>query len=144
MPARSAAMARPRGASPRRLTFEALQSRELLAAIAPSLSSRPGAAASLYLDFDGHYERQWGRYANASTPAYDTDGNPGSFGAAEQAAIREIWSRVAEDYAPFNINVTTVQPPVIADRVAARIAIGGSSRDWYGGSAGGVSYGGGF
>jgi hypothetical protein len=108
------------------------------------LSSRPGAAASLYLDFSGHYERQWGRYANVSTPAYDTDGNPGSFSAAEQAAIREIWSRVAEDYAPLNINVTTVQPPVIADRVAARIAIGGSSRDWYGASAGGVSYEGGF
>src|SRR6185295_4825662 len=44
----------------------------------------------------------------------------------------------------FNINVTTVAPPMIADRVAARIAIGGSYSDWYRSSAGGVSYVGGF
>src|SRR5437773_3320769 len=129
----------------RRIAFEQLEPRSLLTALAvPQLSSRPGAAASLYLDFDGHLERQWGSHANVVTPAYDTDGNPSSFSAAELAAIREIWVRVAEDYAPFNINVTTVAPPLIADRVAARVAVGGSYSDWYGTAAGGVSYVGGF
>src|SRR5262249_45153399 len=30
----------------------------------PVLNSLPGAAASLYLDFDGHFEAQWGGYSN--------------------------------------------------------------------------------
>jgi hypothetical protein len=110
----------------------------------PQLSSRPGAAASLYLDFDGNLEPQWGSHANVVTPAYDIDGNKSSFSAAELTAIREIWARVAEDYAPFNINVTTVAPRVIADHMAAHVAIGGSYSDWYGSAAGGVSYVGGF
>jgi hypothetical protein len=131
----------------RRLKFESLETRELMAVAPPSvplLSSRPGAAASLYLDFNGHVERQWGSHANVTTPAYDTDGNSASFSTAEQAAIREIWARVAEDYAPLNINVTTVAPASIRDRVSGRVVIGGSYSDWYGHTAGGVSYVGGF
>jgi hypothetical protein len=129
----------------RTLRVEPLEARNLLAAsLVPQLSSRPGAAATLYLDFDGHVEKQWGNRTNVVTPAYDTDGNPASFNAAETSAIREIWSRVAEDYAPFNLNVTTTPPAVIADRVAARMAIGGSYSDWYGSPAGGVAYVGGF
>ena len=139
---RASASRRPSG---RPLQFEPLESRNLLAASitplsVPQLSSRPGAAATLYLDFDGNVEKQWGSHTNVVTTPYDTDGNKASFSAAELAAIREIWARVAEDYAPFNLNVTTVAPPVIADRVAARVAIGGSYSDWYGSTAGGVSY----
>src|SRR5262245_33371865 len=112
---------------PRQMNLERLEDRSLLAGLAVSqLSSRPGAPASLYLDFDGNVLSQWGSHSNVVTPPYDTDGNKASFSAGELAAIREIWSRVAEDYAPFNINVTTVPPPLIADRLAARIAIGGS------------------
>lgn len=110
----------------------------------PQLSSRPGAGVALYLDFDGNVERQWGSHTNVITPVYDIDSNKSSYSAAELAAIREIWASVSEDYAPFNINVTTVAPPTIADKVAARIAIGGSYSDWYGSVAGGVSYVGGF
>ena len=133
----------------RHLSIESLESRCLLATSAsslavPQLSSRPGAAATLYLDFNGHVQPSWGSHDNVVTPAYDTDGNKASFSAAEIAAIREIWARVAEDYAPFKINVTTVAPPSFADRVAARVAIGGSYSDWYGASAGGVAYVGGF
>ena len=130
----------------RPLQLESLESRNFLAASlsVPQLSSRPQADATLYLDFNGHVEQRWGSHTNVTTPAYDTDGNKSSFSTAELAAIREIWARVAEDYAPFNINVTTVAPPAIADRVAARVAIGGSYSDWYGSSAGGVSYVGGF
>jgi hypothetical protein len=110
----------------------------------PLLSSRPGATAKLFLDFNGNFQASWGGWSNVNTPAYDTDGNAGSFSAGEQNAIYEIWQRVAEDYAPFNIDVTTIDPGSRADRVVAQIAIGGNWSDWYGSSAGGVAYVGGF
>jgi hypothetical protein len=106
----------------------------------PAHNSLPGASASLYLDFDGHYQQDWGGYHNLSTPVFDLDGNPASFSAAEEAAIKEIWQRVSEDYAPFQINVTTVKPGDFSNGKALRVAIGGSSNDWLGNAAGGVSY----
>lgn len=100
----------------------------------PSLHSNPGAAAKLFLDFDGHDEAKWGGSKNVHTPpAY-----------SEQAAIDEIWARVAEDYAPFNIDVTTVDPGSYAHGVVAVIAIGGDYSDWFGDPSGGVAYIGGF
>ncbi len=110
----------------------------------PLFSSRPGAAAKLFLDFDGNYLASWGSWSNVNTPAYDTDGNFASFSTAEQNAIAQIWQRVAEDYAPFNIDVTTIDPGSRANQVVAHIAIGGNYSDWYGSSAGGVAYVGGF
>jgi len=106
----------------------------------PAYSSLPGAADTLYLDFNGHFESTWGSYSNVTTPAYSTDSDYTTFSDAEQANIQSIWSQVAEDYAPFNINVTTVEPASFANGVAMRVAIGGSSSDWLGSSAGGVGY----
>src|SRR5687768_3679075 len=40
----------------------------------PALSSRPGAAAKLFLDFDGDTSTVWGEFAPGTTPAYDQDG----------------------------------------------------------------------
>lgn len=110
----------------------------------PQLSSLPGAAATLYLDFNGHTEAVWGSYSNVVTRVYDTDGNETSFSAGEISSISEIWARVAEDFAPFNINVTTVEPPSFANGAAVRVAIGGNYSDWFGNTAGGVAYIGGF
>ena len=105
----------------------------------PALSSLPGAAASLFLDFDGFYEANWGSYSNITTPAYDIDGDPTSFSGTELSNIAAIWAQVAEDYAPFRINVTTVEPPSFANGVAVRVAIGGDGA-WLGAAAGGVAY----
>jgi len=110
----------------------------------PQLSSRPGAAATIFLDFDGHTEAAWGSYYNVVTRVFDRDGNAGSFSASEVSSIQEIWARVAEDFAPFNINVTTVQPASFANGAAIRVAIGGNYSDWFGNPAGGVAYVGGF
>lgn len=110
----------------------------------PLLSSNPSATAKLFLDFDGHYEAQWAFKSNVSTPAFDQDGNSNDFSAGELAAIQEIWARVAEDYAPFNIDVTTIDPGHQTDRVVAVVAIGGNYSDWYGSAAGGVAFVGGF
>jgi hypothetical protein len=87
----------------------------------PALSSLPGAAHTIYLDFDGHtvQNTHWNSYYNQSTlvaKPFDIDGNPSTFSAAELARIEEAWQRVSEDYAPFNVNVTTVDPGVDALR----------------------------
>jgi hypothetical protein len=106
----------------------------------PQLSSNSAARVKLYLDFNGHVQGTWGSWSNVRTPAFDQDGNLSSFSSAEIAAIREIWARVAEDYAPFNIDVTTIEPGSFADRAAVRVAVGGNWSDWFGASAGGVAY----
>ncbi|HEX5105711.1 MAG TPA: choice-of-anchor D domain-containing protein, partial [Pirellulaceae bacterium] len=106
----------------------------------PQLSSRPGAAATIFLDFDGNTEALWGSYTNVVTRVFDRDGDETSFSASEISAIQEIWARVAEDFAPFNINVTTVEPPSFANKVAIRVAIGGNYSDWFCPAAGGVAY----
>ncbi len=110
----------------------------------PILNSLPNAPAKLFLDFNGRVTSSWGLYSNITTPPFDQDGDTTTFSSGEIAAIQEIWARVAEDYAPFNINVTTVDPNTEANRAVAIIAIGGSYSDWYGSSAGGVAYVGGF
>jgi PKD repeat protein len=47
---------------------------------------------------------------------FDQDGDPNTFNESERAAIQGIWKRVAEDYAPFAIDVTTQDPGVEALR----------------------------
>lgn len=74
----------------------------------PILNSLTGAAFSVFLDFDGWTGSGFGGQ-QTHTP-YDTDGNAATFSATEQAAIAEGWRRMATFLAPFDINVTTVQP----------------------------------
>ena len=106
----------------------------------PQLHSLPGSQYTLHLDFDGHVEPIWGSYSNAVTPAFDRDGDPTTFSVSEIDTIIEIWARVAEDFAPFNINVTTVDPGDFSNGRALKVAIGGHWSDWFGSSAGGVAY----
>jgi hypothetical protein len=79
------------------------------------LHSRPGSANVLYLNFSGETvtNTQWntslGRTVITALP-FSTDTDYSTFSDAEQAAIRRIWQRVAEDYAPFDIDVTTARP----------------------------------
>lgn len=118
------------------------------------LHTRPGARRVIYLDFDGHVTRgtSWNSAftggADIVTPAFDTDGNPAAFSDAERRAIQDIWLRVAEDYAPFDVDVTTEDPGVDAlvrsgsvdTTWGIRVCIGGSSSDWLGQGAGGIAY----
>src|SRR5262249_26581873 len=104
----------------------------------PALNSLPRAAASLYLDFDGHFEPVWGGFRNVTTPVFDQDGDRTTFTDGELNSIRPIWRYVAEDFAPFQINVTTVVPPSFDDGVALRVSIGGDG-SWYPVPAGGVA-----
>jgi autotransporter-associated beta strand protein len=80
------------------------------------LHSRTGATKLIYLDFDGYtlsgniWTSTYNAGADIVAPPWDTDGNPASFGSSEQTAIQQIWLRVAEDYAPFDVDVTTEYP----------------------------------
>ncbi|MFN3409102.1 MAG: InlB B-repeat-containing protein [Limisphaerales bacterium] len=110
--------------------------------------SRPGAPNVLFLEFSGMtvtnsaWTNEVGRTSIPALP-FSTDGNFNTFNDAEQAAIKRIWQRMAEDYAPFNINVTTERPAVINNRTA--IALITRSTDANGqpnpySSSGGVAY----
>lgn len=91
----------------------------------PLLHSNPNSPVKLYLDFDGHFEAQWGGFYNVVTPVYDIDGDATTFSQQELNNIYEIWQRIAEDFAPFNVDVTTEEPPSFEDGVAMRASIGG-------------------
>lgn len=111
----------------------------------PAYSSRPGAAAQLFLDLDGiNYEGTWAGKTPGNVPAYDTDGDPSSFSEVELENIHQIYTRVAEAYSPFEVNVTTVDPGDFTQiRLNTRVIIGGSNA-WYNTGAGGVAYVGGY
>ena len=105
----------------------------------PILNSLVGAAVSVYLDFVGHFDAVWGSYQNISTPVYNTDGDASTFSDDELTSMFNIWQGVSEDYAPFNVNVTTVAPPNFNNGSAVLVAIGGNG-SWLGDLAGGVAY----
>ncbi len=117
------------------------------------LHSRPSATKVIYLDFDGYITTgtPWNVAYNMTTittPAFDLDGNAGSFNSTELSAIQTAWQRVAESFSPFDVNVTTEDPGIEALRNTGggdqnwgiRVAIGGSSSGVLGISAGGVAY----
>jgi hypothetical protein len=121
----------------------------------PQLSSRPGAAYTLYLNFGGFsYNGSWGgsNTPGVTTP-YSSDNNFSTFSASDITNMQTIWSRVAEKYSPFNINVTTIDPAVAAGQAAndaqrqayydvtprlMHTVVGGNG-SWLGGG-GGISY----
>lgn len=124
------------------------------AAIAPTeafnLSSNPASSLSVYLDFDGNVTTgtSWN---NSTRPeivsaSWDLDGTPSSFSDNERQRIIDIWKSVSEDYAPFNVNVTTKDPGVEALKkisstdtaYGVRVVI--SPTNWYDPGAGGVAY----
>jgi hypothetical protein len=59
-----------------------------------SLQSLPGARGVVLLDFFGGYTPTWGGVQYSAPNIGNT-------------AIRDVWKRIAEDYMPLNINVTT-------------------------------------
>jgi hypothetical protein len=98
----------------------------------PLLSSYPSASAVIFLDFDGHTVQN--TYWNWNGPIYC-----GASG-LNAAQITEVYNRVAEDYRPFNVNITTDSTKYLAAPVAKRMrVIVTVTYAWYG-NAGGVSF----
>ena len=111
--------------------------------------SLPGSPRSLYLHFLGGNvtNTQWNLNSGVpvwTTLPFDTDGVPLPFSTAERASISSIWSRVAEDYSPFNIDVTT-EPPSAAHASTTVVVVVTSSVDANGaslpyGDSGGIAF----
>ncbi len=98
----------------------------------PILNSLPSASATLFLDFDGHTvaNTSW----NFSGPI--VCGGSG----LNSTQITSVFNRVAEDFRPFNLNVTTDSTKYWSAPATKRMrVILTVSSEWYG-SAGGVSF----
>jgi hypothetical protein len=97
------------------------------------LNSYSSANAVIFSDFDGH---------NVAGTMWNVNGafTCNSSGLSD-AAITEIFNRVAEDYRPFNINVTTNEAKYTAAPFNRRMRVViTTSNEWYGSGAGGVAY----
>lgn len=117
------------------------------------LHSRPTSTKKIYLDFDGHtttgtsWNSTYTAGGSITTPAFNIDSTTG-FSDTELLRIQMIWRRVVEDFAAFNVDVTTEDPGLEGLRrststdqaYGVRVCIGGSSSDWFGAAAGGVAY----
>ena len=124
----------------------------------PKYHSNPSYTKKIYLDFDGHVASgtSWnnrvftGTYNTGATitaPVFSLDSDLLNFSAAELSAIQEVWARVSEDYAAFQVDVTTEEPPAslfTAGSQAIRAAIttdfdAATGQQWYA-NAGGVAF----
>lgn len=148
-----------RGATPAAATAASLSS--LGAAPYPldqtfSLHSDPGSNHTIYLDFSGVDVTSDSLWTGAGVPAghyagWDPMGDGDTvFDDSERTAIQDIWQRVAEDYAPFDVDVTTEEPAADAlyrsdasdPTYGTRIVITDSDAAWNGAcqrSCGGIA-----
>ena len=105
----------------------------------PRLNSDANAPHTIYLDFDGHVEPK-SKYTcppplNGTPEGWPIDISVTDISRTITATqVREIWEAVSEDFAPFNVNVTTdaARAPGSETANALRIAIGGLSTDHLG------------
>lgn len=91
-------------------------------ATAFTLHSKPGAPRTVYLNFRGENVsgKQWNSMSGRTVhrmKAYSEDTNFATFTQAELNTIAEVWKRMSEDYAPFNIDVTTQRPAAFGPNV---------------------------
>lgn len=98
----------------------------------PKLNSYPSAAATIFLDFDGHYVQ--GTMWNG--------GNPISCAASglSDVQITEAFNRVAEDFRPFDLNITTDSAVFLAAPLEKRVRIIiTTTSSWYASGYSGVA-----
>ena len=81
----------------------------------PQLRSKPGAANRVHLDFDGYtiQDTAWNVNQDPIIEAapYGNGTLPFSFDIRDE--IFEIWCGIAEDFMPFDLDVTTIDPGII-------------------------------
>ncbi|XAM01263.1 hypothetical protein OT109_07700 [Phycisphaeraceae bacterium D3-23] len=122
----------------------------------PVLHSNPDSDHTIYLDFNGMTVEGtlWNTtHNNGDTihaPAFDIDGDIDTFTQHELDLMVEVWHRVAEDFAPFDLDVTTQAPPahhftqgsrairVLVSSNFDHADLGGDGNAWYE-DAGGVA-----
>ncbi len=137
---------------PEQVTQDELENDPGSAGIAPTdafnLHSKPGAPNVVYLNFEGHTisGTAWNTSSGVAVyeaQAFDNDGDPNSFSVAERTVIAEVWHRFSEDFAPFNIDVTTEKPAAFGPNVGHVLItrnVDANGVDMPYKSAGGVAY----
>ena len=81
----------------------------------PVLSSHPSASATIFLDFDG-------QTINGTSWNYNGAIECGS-SRLSTTQITEVFNRVAEDYRPFNVNITTDSTKFLSAPLGKRMRI---------------------
>ncbi|HJQ79629.1 MAG TPA: hypothetical protein VJ828_06720, partial [Lacipirellulaceae bacterium] len=107
------------------------------------LHSNPGATKKIFLDFDGHVTTgtMWNTSSmlpNIFSEPFNVDGDA-RFNNDEHQFIQLIWALVAEDFLPFEVDVTTEDPGEEAlkktggadQEYGIRVVLSGLSTDWY-------------
>lgn len=110
------------------------------------LNSNPDATFTIYLDFTGNIvmDSGWNKedWEIIISPSFIMDQS------LSTTEMYSIWQSIAEDYAPFNVNVTTEFPGLdnlnysgAGDvNYGVRVSIGGNSEDVLGESCGGIAF----
>ena len=80
-----------------------------------ALHSNPGAPRTIFLDFDGGSllsTNSWLLQGLSALlfPGWSVDSST-AFSDSERSVVIEVWARMAEDFAPFDVDVTTEEPP---------------------------------
>ncbi|MCC9600837.1 choice-of-anchor D domain-containing protein [Stieleria sp. JC731] len=83
------------------------------------LHSRPDSNFTIYLDFDGHVTvgTSWNSGYGIDEIVHPNywGGTGSNFSNSQLELIQEIWQVVAEDFAPFDVNITTEEPTDLDD-----------------------------
>lgn len=112
-----------------------VQTPRLVAAVnppVPQLDSRPDAAGTLYLDFDGETVTDLWNGGNTIVAEPPVFSNPDS--------VVRVWREVVEDFTPFNVNVTTILARYSAAPPGKRMRIIVTPTSSWIPGAGGVAY----
>ena len=105
-----------------------------------NLQSKPGASKTLYIDYWGGTltGTAWNSDFNGIYQPFDNNGDSASFSDNERYVMWLGWREAAEDYATFDINVTTSQAVYNSTAAVNRSQIIASPTNFYGG--GGIAY----
>ncbi|MFT7464095.1 MAG: hypothetical protein ACI9EF_002444 [Pseudohongiellaceae bacterium] len=90
------------------------------------LHTSPGNDQTIYLDFDGHKSVNNGWGHNIDFPPFNTSGSSATFTTGELQSIIAHWEYIKEDFAPYDVDVTTEEPD------ATHLQFNGFNDDVYG------------
>ena len=103
----------------------------------PVFNSLPGADHVIFLDFDGHTVSgsAWNSSFNSGNPIYCASSG------YNDTQVETVFKMMAEDYRPFNINITTDSLIFFTTPLQKRMRVLFTpSSSWYPNPAGGVAY----
>ncbi|CAK8715009.1 Serine protease, subtilase family [Candidatus Electrothrix laxa] len=111
-----------------------------------NLESRPDASKTLYINYWGGTlsGTAWNAAYNSGNDIiytqYSSDTDTDSFSTEDLYNMWLAWEEAAEDYAPFDINVTTKESVYLATPVENRVQMIATTTNYFFTGAGGVAY----